>query len=761
MRSVFKATLVLWLAGFLMVVPHLAQATDWIGSDPTSGDWIWTTNWAGSMPPGPTDDVWITTSTKIGSWWPTVTTTGNACYNLEVGRWDLGHSGAGSLTILNGGDLTVGGEICMGFGGSTPGVFSTINLQGGAITKLTPGNFHAGWNGGSGQFLMSGNSLYSQTGGNGMYIGCAGLGSQGLVSMTGSAAAIIVADMRIGDDEWGYGGGCSGTISMSGNSKITRNGGDYVIFGQTAGCTGYLTMSDNASFVGVGPGNRYITSVGHDGGAGTVTMVGNTRFESAELMVGQNAGSVGNVHVTDGTMMLESSPNWFSEPWCGWEGTLEIGRWGGHGTVAFDGYSTLDVAGRTNIGNGDNQAGVRSVGSLTLSDNATMNTRVGATRNYGWIWNDGGDVYVGCAEWDNGPNPRPQTQLGGSGSLTVKDYATLNLPTGSMAVGMHSGTGTAAVSNHGVINCGSEIWLGVSPGSCGTLSINDSASVSCTRLMFGGSSSTSALIDLNGGVLHTEGLYCSAYPHSSVFNFNGGVLQATANNANFIDVTQISALDYLLNVRTGGAYIDTNGYNVEIRPGFVDAPKSLGFFNKLGQGVLTLSGASTYTGDTIVEAGGELKLAALGSLLLDVNSYTQPYSYYPPTEFYTQILGFKPGATPTVGGSLTLEGTFNLDLGGVVNPQIGDWWRLVDVPHLANVDYGQSFTVNMLFPGGTVALLPIGGSVMTYTDPSNSLTWEYTEGTGILRIIPEPGTLALLAVGVVGLLAYAWRRKQI
>ena len=324
------------------------------------------------------------------------------------------------------------------------------------------GNLQVGWAGGNGQFLMTGNSTYNQSS-NSFWVGVNGGGAQGLFSMSNGSVANITADMRIGDNEAGRGGEaggpCSGTLSMSGNSVIHRSGGSYIIFGQGdstpggVGATGYLNMSGSSQIIGNGPGSRWITSVGHDGGTGSIVMTNNTRYESAEMMVGQNAGSVGNVHVTDGTIALQSSPDWTVEWWYGWEGSLDIGRWGGTGTVVMDGLSILDVGGRTNIGNGNDYAGGHtSVGSLTLAGLTMMTTHAGTMRNYGWVWNDGGDVYVGCAEWDNGANGRTQTQGGGIGSLTVKDSATLSIPTGQFYVGVHSGTGTCSLTGSGGIS---------------------------------------------------------------------------------------------------------------------------------------------------------------------------------------------------------------------------------------------------------------------------------------------------------------------
>jgi hypothetical protein len=38
--------------------------------------------------------------------------------------------------------------------------------------------------------------------------------------------------------------------------------------------------------------------------------------------------------------------------------------------------------------------------------------------------------------------------------------------------------------------------------------------------------------------------------------------------------------------------------------------------------------------------------------------------------------------------------------------------------------------------------------------------WVLDRATGQLTAVPEPGTFALLGMGAVGLLAFAWRRKR-
>src|SRR5262249_53412531 len=89
-------------------------------------------------------------------------------------------------------------------------------------------------------------------------------------------------------------------------------------------------------------------------------------------------------------------------------------------------------------------------------------------------------------------------------------------------------------------------------------------------------------------------------------NFNGGTLKATmgSNPGSFVDTSITTS------VQAGGAIIDTNGNSFSMSNNFVhdtSGPATDGGFTKAGSGILTISGANTYTGPTAV-SGGTLDL---------------------------------------------------------------------------------------------------------------------------------------------------------
>jgi len=85
--------------------------------------------------------------------------------------------------------------------------------------------------------------------------------------------------------------------------------------------------------------------------------------------------------------------------------------------------------------------------------------------------------------------------------------------------------------------------------------------------------------------------------NDSEFNFDGGTLRATANNAGFFS-NYVGTAAY---VRDGGAFIDSSNFNITIDQPLLNG--GTGGLTKLGAGVLFLNGVNTYVGPTLVSAG--------------------------------------------------------------------------------------------------------------------------------------------------------------
>ena len=121
-----------------------------------------------------------------------------------------------------------------------------------------------------------------------------------------------------------------------------------------------------------------------------------------------------------------------------------------------------------------------------------------------------------------------------------------------------------------------------------------------SNLILGFQSGASGTYHLDGGTLSVFGVRSQG--GQSTFDFNGGTLQARADNGSF--VTGLNTV----RVRDGGAVIDTNGFNVTIPQTLTHSTVSGdnatdGGLTKVGSGTLTLTANNTYTGGTFINGG--------------------------------------------------------------------------------------------------------------------------------------------------------------
>ncbi|HPD14476.1 MAG TPA: autotransporter-associated beta strand repeat-containing protein [Planctomycetota bacterium] len=214
------------------------------------------------------------------------------------------------------------------------------------------------------------------------------------------------------------------------------------------------------------------------------------------------------------------------------------------------------------------------------------------------------------------------------------------------------------------------------------------------------------------------------------------------------------------------ATFDTNGFDVAIG----GAVAGQGGLTKTGLGSLSLLGAHTYTGPTTVQQGelltggtlaGPLSVLANGLLSagpgVSTNTLLVLDDYDQQGTLRVELAGPNQGATTSgfdfifVNGLATLAGnaTVEIDLlNGFVPPAFSTYDLLVAVD-------GITADVNLLIVDASSVTFNYGWSLSLVDVPS------YGPDAMALRLtaVPEPTTLALLALGGLGLLARARRRR--
>jgi fibronectin-binding autotransporter adhesin len=202
---------------------------------------------------------------------------------------------------------------------------------------------------------------------------------------------------------------------------------------------------------------------------------------------------------------------------------------------------------------------------------------------------------------------------GSSASLTALDYLTVN---GGATVGngatlsLTSGTSLFRLGNTGAI--ATFILEGVNSlftshsravignVGTGTFTVRDGAMavfLGGVQLGDGGGQGTVRIEGTSGsrGRFETDYIFKSNEDANGVIIFDGGILTARSSQSDFL--RNFDAGDVTIN--SGGAFIDSNGFNIGIDAVF----SGLGGLNKVGEGILTLTGSNSYAGGTWVQSG--------------------------------------------------------------------------------------------------------------------------------------------------------------
>ena len=474
-------------------------------------------------------------------------------------------------------------------------------------------------------------------------------------------------------------------INGTGKLQGPNNGtGDLCI--QNWDTTNNLTIS--ASIGGSGG----LTKGGSSSGngivilTGTNTYTGPTTVASGILYVGTSNSATGDLGNTTGPITIGNGSSMYISR----SGTLTIpnditagSNTTGNGSLQTDSLfqGTLNLNGAVNLngpysgqdafkidGSGTNPSGYvningtfYSAGTVELKHNVTVNVNLGATAT---IYGEGQLIM------DNS---------GGSGASTLNVYGTLNLSGGGNTIGnaniaavalLHivSG-GVVNVTNGRFIMAGSanagNNWaksgtLTMDAGSTMTLDTNDAGQGFVVQ---SGGTLTSSLgtVNLNGGVLTTGRIIRTAGKAIAVFNFNGGTLKSGLSSTNFLSLTSTAGGHHAssrANVRNGGAFLDTNSYAITIPEPLLHSNVSGDLATDGGltlsdgavvKGVLTLSGANTYNGPTVI---GTSTLKIGGGATLQGGTYANSMSIAS-----TGVFDYNSSAAQTLNGGISGDGS--------------------------------------------------------------------------------------------------------
>jgi autotransporter-associated beta strand protein len=399
--------------------------------------------------------------------------------------------------------------------------------------------------------------------------------------------------MGIGSGSYGYYVFSNGVVNVGGRTQIGENG------------TGYLEIDGGIYNGNVNDGGANPAMVCGQGdfgpGTGTLVVNGGIVNMARETWIGESIGT-GSFFMNGGTY---NANDWFA-----------IGRAGAPGTLTMT-NGTINKTGNGEflIGTGGNGFMNQTGGVL----NSTSRLRIGdgSTGVYNLA---GGSASVGSEFWIGQSGTGNGTlNLSGTAALTNSSWlavgregahGVLNISGGTMVVNIADGGANISICHgsgaQGTVNQSGgtfmcvigQTWIGEDSGT-GTWNMTGGLSIH-NDVHIAQNSSASGILNLAGGTFQANSISSPSPTAATVIQFNGGTLQARANNSSFL-----SGVTYAL-IDSGNAIIDSQSYNITIPQTLTDDNVFLsqtGGLTKKGTGTLTLTGANTYTGNTTISGG--------------------------------------------------------------------------------------------------------------------------------------------------------------
>jgi T5SS/PEP-CTERM-associated repeat protein/autotransporter-associated beta strand protein len=471
-----------------------------------------------------------------------------------AGTLTLGHAGDNILAVGSDGDGDIRafrlaeGELVMGIAGQTTKVFGRTSFgSASATTSVTLAN--------GATFIGNGRSYVAEN-----------AGADATVTISGTSHWLNNDVVQIG-----LGNGSVGRVIIQDSGSLTKTGG-WISIGNSSNGEGIMTVRDSGTLLTNGDFNigdvdtskgtlnienagKVISSgnvfIGKNGTNGTLNMSGTGSMVSGDTNVAGNSASVGRLNIGGNSTYMSNS-------------RLQVGPGAGSdGKVVIEGFGSMQVNSYTSVGfGGGGEMTVRGNGKFLNTDDFSVN--------------------------ESGAVPA---------TVTVTENGTLSMVR-TLYVGRNATrVGTLNVTGSGTLNQLDQAYSCiVGPAGTGTLTIDDTATMNVAAaggMVITNNATGTGTVNLDGGTLAVRKV--SDAGGNSTFHFNGGVLKAAAG----ADINFMAGLN-TLDVKPGGAFIDTNGQTIAIGQSIGDANGNL---TKQGEGTLQLNAGNAYFGSTTVAQG--------------------------------------------------------------------------------------------------------------------------------------------------------------